>query len=94
MSDQQNTMPGGWSAYTCQISSEAQAAFTEATSGLMGVQYSAVAVSQQVVAGMNYKFFCNATAVVENPFQYAAIVSIYKPLDGKATITGIFPIHD
>ena len=82
-------LAGGWSEYSCDISPEALKAFEEAMSGFVGVGYSPVAVAQQVVAGMNYNFFCNARVVVPNAPNGAALVSIYQPLEGKAGITHI-----
>lgn len=81
------TIPGGCSTYGTHISSEAKTAFEEALKNLTGVSYSSIAVAEQVVAGKNYRFFCNAHKVIQNPTNYAAIVSVYKPLNGDATIT-------
>lgn len=76
--------------YTCEIPSEAKDAFVEATKDIIGVKYSPVAVSTQVVQGKNYKFFCNTeTELVLPPTYGAAIVSIYAPLEGQAHITHI-----
>lgn len=80
---------GAFSPYTCNISPQAQASFEEATKALLGVSYSPVAVSQQVVAGINYKFFCNSRSATAHPLQGAAILSIYQPLEGPAHITHI-----
>lgn len=80
---------GAFSPYTCKMSADAEGAFNEAVDGLLGVTYSPVAVSQQVVAGMNYKFFCNTQAATRYPNNGAAIVSVYKPLKGAAHITHI-----
>lgn len=88
-----NTLVGAFSPYTCKISDEALIAFKEALDGIVGVDYTPVAVSQQVVAGMNYHFFCNSVYITEHPINGAAIVSIYKPLEGKAHITNIKPIN-
>ncbi|WP_298417924.1 hypothetical protein [uncultured Kordia sp.] len=84
-----STLPGGYSPYTCNISDEAKKAFAQATKGLVGVRYSPVAVSTQVVSGVNYKFFCNTEAATIMPINGAAIVSIYAPLKGDAHITHI-----
>ncbi|MES2487941.1 MAG: hypothetical protein V4581_18585 [Bacteroidota bacterium] len=80
--------PGAYSSFTCKIDDSAQQAFKEAVI-ILGVKYSPVAVSQQVVAGLNYKFFCNTETVSPFPHQGAAMVSIYKPLNGSAHLTGI-----
>lgn len=81
------TIAGGWSRYSANITTEAKAAFDEALKGLTGVSYTPVAVAEQVVAGKNFRFFCNAHSVIPNPVNYAAIVTVYKPLSGSASIT-------
>jgi hypothetical protein len=80
---------GGWSAYSTTISSEAKKAFDEAFKGFVGVGYKPLAVSQQVVSGMNYRFFCNAKGVYPGAVDYAALVEIYAPLQHPAHITSI-----
>jgi len=90
---QESSLLGGWSLFTCEIDQQVQQAFKEAMQGLVGVQYTPVSVSQQMVAGMNYRFFCNTKLVSPIPLNGAAIVSIYKPISGKAAITSIVPIH-
>lgn len=74
---------GAYSPFTCKITKEAQAAFDQAMKNIDGVKYSPVAVSAQVVSGMNYKFFCNTESVTLYPRLGAAIVSIYAPLPGQ-----------
>lgn len=88
----QNPIVGGWSQFSC-VDKQSQQVFDEAMQGFVGVDYSPVAVSQQVVAGMNYRFFCNSKVVYPNALNEVAIVFIYKPLEGKAYITSIKPIH-
>jgi len=82
-------MSGGWTEYTCQIDDQAHKAFEEAIASLLGAQYSPVAVASQVVAGMNYRFFCNAQVVVPGAVHGAAMVSIFAPLDGRPFVTGV-----
>lgn len=93
MSDQQRIL-GAYSAYTCEIDAPAKQAFEEALKDLLGVTYTPVAVSQQVVAGTNYRFFCNTESATRFPIMGSAIVSIYKPLEGSAHITGIQIINN
>jgi hypothetical protein len=83
---------GAWSLFTCKIDEQAQEAFKEATHGMVGADYSPVAVSQQVVGGMNYRFFCNAKLVTPFSLNGAAIVCVFKPATGKAIVTSIIPI--
>lgn len=80
------TIPGGWSEYTTRVSMDARRAFDDALQGLAGVNYTPIAVAEQVVAGKNYRFFCNAHSVVPNPIYYAAIVEVHKPLNGSASL--------
>ena len=87
-----SNLPGAYSPYTCEISAEAKKAFEQATKGLVGVHYSPVAVSTQIVSGVNYKFFCNTKAATIMPLYGAAIVSIYAPLKGDAHITHILTL--
>jgi hypothetical protein len=82
------SIPGGWSQYTSSISSEAQSAFDEALKGFVGVKYTPVAVAEQVVAGKNFRFFCNASAVIPNAPNYGAILSISKLIGSPAELTG------
>lgn len=89
MSSKANTIPGGWSPYSANINPEAQIAFKEAMERIIGVTYTPVAVSQQVVAGMNYHFFCNTVASTRYPVTGAAIVTIYKAPSGEAHVTNI-----
>lgn len=57
--------------------------FEAATQGICGVGYEPLVVSEQVVAGTNYCFICNATAVVQEPFTYPVKVIIFVPLPGQ-----------
>lgn len=88
-----NSNFGGWSTFSAPVSAEAQAAFNEATKGLLGVSYSAFAVSQQVVAGMNYIFLCNGTTTTMPPVNGLYSVHVFKPLSGNAVITRIVQLN-
>ncbi len=71
--------------------------FEEVMEGLAGVDYEPLIVATQVVAGTNYKFICNAEAVVLNPRPYLAEISIFQPLpsekEAKPIITGIHALN-
>ena len=84
---------GGWSAFSSDISKDAQEAFDQAMKGWAGGEYTPVAVAQQVVAGMNYAFFCNSVSGEQRPTRSAAMVYIYQPLPGQggAEVQGIVP---
>lgn len=81
------TIPGGWSPYRTQISEEAKVAFDESVAKLIGIKYSLIAVAEQTVAGKNYRYFCNAKLPGPDRPNYAAIITVFKPLDGIAEIT-------
>ena len=64
-------------------------ALLEATGELDGAQYNPLAVlGVQVVAGTNYRILCEITPVVPNAEAHFSIVTVYKPLEGAASITG------
>ncbi|NER04187.1 MAG: hypothetical protein F6K17_17000 [Okeania sp. SIO3C4] len=71
-------LPGGWSTYSSDITPEASEVFQTAVDGLYGVSYEPVAFATQIVAGINYSFFCNAEVVYPNAPNKAAIVDIYE----------------
>ena len=80
---------GGWTDYSCEISAEAKKSFDEAMKGLVGVTYTPVAVASQLVAGMNYSFFCNTVVSDREGTKGAAIVPVFQPLEGgKAVVSG------
>ena len=84
-----NTHPGAYTPFSAEIDAEAAAAFEQAMAGLLGVDYQPVAVAHQVVAGINFAFFCNATTVYPGASPYPAMVHIYRNLEGQAAITNI-----
>jgi len=87
-----NTIPGSWSTYIYDISSQANEAFKIALEGMVGINYSPIAFAQQVVTGMNYSFFCNAKSIYPGRLNEAVIINIYQPLKGRAVISDIQPI--
>ncbi|NDI97920.1 hypothetical protein GWA97_02410 [Flavobacterium sp. LaA7.5] len=78
---------GGWSAYH-KLTPEDRKVFDEAMHGFVGVKYTPIAVSTQVVAGMNYRFKCEASMPPSDVI-WEAIVEIFKPLNGAPYVTGI-----
>jgi hypothetical protein len=83
---------GGWTPYSCSISPEAQNVFNTALKGLLGVNYTPLTFSTQLVAGTNYSFFCNKKGVYPNAPNEAVIIDIFAPLQGSPHITSIKPI--
>lgn len=80
---------GGWSEYTASISAEDMKVFNDALNGLFGVNYIPVAVAKQVVAGVNYSFFCNKKGVYPGASNEGAMVLIFAPTSGTPHITAI-----
>lgn len=85
--------PGGWSRFEL-LSPADRVVFKETMAGLAGVGYEPLVVRKQVVAGMNYEFFCNARVVYPGADWYPAMVVIYKPLKGAAVIKKISKIGE
>jgi hypothetical protein len=86
----EETIVGGWTPYH-KLTNEDQHVFDQAMKDFVGVKYTPLTVSTQLVAGMNYRFKCSATM----PPAYViweAIVDIFKPLNGPPVITGIHRI--
>lgn len=84
-----NSVVGGWTPYTTPLAAEAKEVFASVTKGLVGVHYTPLAVASQVVAGTNYRFFCNAKGVYPNALNEAVIIQVYQPLKDAAHITSI-----
>lgn len=80
---------GGFTPFSSEIDADAKQAFEEAMKPLLGVDYEPVAVASQVVNGINYAFFCNSTVVAPGAPTRPAMVSIFKPREGTASITHI-----
>lgn len=72
------------------MTEEATAAFNKATEGFVGVDYVPVALlSEQVVAGTNYRILCEATVVYPGAEMHYAVVDVYESLDGNANIISV-----
>ena len=73
---------------------DAQAAFGKALDGLVGAEYTPVALlSTQVVAGMNYCILCQITPVVPDATPTWALVYIYADLQGNAEISNVYELY-
>ena len=82
---------GGWTLNDSgELSAEAKAAFDKAMEGLMGVNYTPVALlGTQLVSGTNYSILAEATVVYPDAQPYYAVVTVYEDLQGKAEIRNI-----
>lgn len=84
-------LEGGWRhREDMNLSKEDIQLFDKALEGLVGVNYSPIAVlATQVVAGTNYAYLCEATPAVLNPEPFYAVVVIYEDLSGNTEISDI-----
>lgn len=84
---------GGWTIVgegKVQMPEEAQEAFLAVTKELVGATYVPVAyLGSQVVAGRNYSILCTRTLVTANPVTDLAVLTIYRDLQGNATLTNV-----
>lgn len=86
---------GGWEVYSPSRpeqldSSEDHEVFTKAVEGLTGVYYApSVVVAKQVVAGTNYAILCYGKTSTQTPKNYLFLLTIYKDLEGKVTLSSI-----
>ena len=82
---------GGWQDVDSPvIPAEVQAAFDKAMEGFTGSSYIPVAyLGRQVVSGTNYMLFCRQKMVVPDAVETYAFVTVYKDLQGNATITDV-----
>ena len=85
---------GSWSiTESTEMTAEAQNAFEKAMEGLMGVDYTPVALlGTQLVSGTNYCILCEATAVYPDAQPYLALVYIYADLQGSAKVSGVIAL--
>ncbi|MCB5951475.1 hypothetical protein LI951_05305 [Enterococcus sp. BWT-B8] len=82
------TNAGSWTIpETPMVSNEVKEILEEATSSIRGSIFEPFAlIGTQVVAGVKYKILCKVTLVAPNSEPKLSIVTIYKPLDGKAEL--------
>jgi hypothetical protein len=71
------------------LSPETEAIFHEAIGKLLGVGYTPLLVSKQIVEGVNYLYAANAHVVYPGSHPYPVTVLIFKPLEGPAHIREI-----
>lgn len=83
------TMAGGWSPFNTHLTPDEMQVFNQATAGMVGAKYEPIAVSTQVVNGINYKFFCNSNKATMSSPNEGAIVEIHSDPNQQAKITEI-----
>ncbi len=84
-----SNVSGGWTEFKTEITPDEMKIFKEAINGLVGVNYTPLAVASQVVNGTNYDFFCNGQVVRPNALNRAYLVKIFKPLEGPPELDEI-----
>lgn len=85
---------GGWTlAEDLTLTEAAQSAFDKATEGLLGVNYTPLALlGTQLVSGTNYCILCRAAVVYPGAEPYYAVVSVHEDLQGEAELLHIAPL--
>ena len=84
-------MPGGWN-YQAYIDPYESYIFYRTMDMEEDYFFIPVAVATQIVNGTNYRFLTLAEPKSRNDTPYFALVEIYKPIQGDASITNITPI--
>ncbi len=88
-----HAMPtGGWSTFRA-VDEESKILFDKAMEKQVGVTYTPYCVSKQVVAGMNYRFFCSCTTVTNPPKEENAFVDLYVTPNGSIKEKNIHNTH-
>ena len=82
---------GGWTlTEDAALTEAAQGAFDKAMEGLVGVNYTPLALlGTQLVSGTNYCILCEAAVVYPDAQPYYAVVTVYQDLQGKAEVKNI-----
>lgn len=93
--DPEAGLAGGWTVFEdmdkmADVSSEDADTFNKALEGLTGVGYTPVTVlGTQVVAGENLAYLAKGTMVTAEPVTNAYVISVYKDLEGGASVNNI-----
>ncbi|MDR0711667.1 MAG: hypothetical protein LBF67_04925 [Prevotellaceae bacterium] len=86
---------GGYSAFTPykEAEKEVQAYFLEVTKQLVGVNFTPLAVAQQVVNGINFAYFTTAKGTYSEARYYNALVIVHVATTGAVTLTEVKPVQ-
>lgn len=93
--DPETGLAGGWTAFEemdkmADVTDEEKATFEKALDGMVGVGYTPVTIlGTQVVAGENIAYLAKGTTVTAEPVTNAYVVSVYKDLEGGASVNNI-----
>ena len=98
ISNDPNVLAGGWEVNTDNgkgsLKEDDNKIFEIAVSSLDGVNYKPVLLlATQLVSGNNYLFLSTAETVTQTPTNLLNVVTVYKDLEGKITLTSISNIN-
>ena len=83
----ETVLAGGWETVDKEIDAELQDIFDKAMQGYVGMNLKPLKlVGTQIVAGRNYRFYCEGSAVVLNPEIKNYFVTVYQDLNGNCSI--------
>ncbi|MBQ6492429.1 MAG: hypothetical protein IJI92_00975 [Erysipelotrichaceae bacterium] len=95
--NQDNAIVGGWEVAEVgrtEFEADEEEMFKKAMEVVLGETYEPVCVlATQLVSGMNYAFLARGTTVTETPVSNFFVVTIYKDLEGNASLKGISEIN-
>ena len=86
----ETTLAGGWETLDKHINAELQDIFDKAMQGYVGMNLKPLKlIGTQIVAGRNYRFYCEGSPVVLNPEIKNYYVTVYQDLKGNCSITDV-----
>ena len=95
--NQDNALVGGWEVAEVgrsEFEADEEEMFKKAMEVVLGETYEPVCVlATQLVSGTNYAFLARGTTVTETPVSNFFVVTIYKDLEGNASLKGISEIN-
>ncbi|MCV6590805.1 MAG: hypothetical protein OIF57_17560 [Marinobacterium sp.] len=84
-----DALMGGWSDFEAPTTQEI-ALFDSVMGNMVGVRYTPVNVSTQLVSGTNYRFQCTTSLpMAGGDIEGSAMVEIYQPLEGDPVLVSI-----
>lgn len=84
-----NGLPGGYSSWSVPPTADASKALAEALKGMVGVSYTALGDTSQVVNGLNYCYLCSGNIAGPQGTTIAAMVYVYQAPNSSAHLTQI-----
>lgn len=84
---------GEWSPYH-HLSKKDKVVFDEAVDGLIGADYTPIAVATQIKVGQSYRYRCDAQTHDLAHTHWLSVVEIFNPEKGGAYIESIQKVDD